>query len=184
MDHDFDTALRALLKDDRPDPRGTHLTDDRKLGLLERLRLLETLWEELKKDLMGTAAEIREALNPGAEKSWREANIRRLENGEETAGLDLRDVGVKLARMADMTGSDYVRVEFMPRCGSGGPPAVRLQAVRDFGGGNIYHWNREFTEAELISMRKGLPKYAVDVFCHDVREQFKAAEEELKHGNG
>jgi hypothetical protein len=175
MDHDFDTALQVLVDDDGPDPRGTHLTDDQRLGLLE------TLWEGLKKCPMEAAAEVRAALNPDAEESWREGNRKRLESGEETADLDLRDVGVKLARMAEMAGCDYMRVEFLPRR-AGGPPTVQLRAIKDFGGRNVYHWSRAFMEAELIRMRGDLPKHAADAFCHQARRQFEAAEGELRHG--
>jgi hypothetical protein len=175
MNHDFDTALQVLVDDDGPDPQGIHLTGDQRLGLLE------ALWEGLKRSPMEAAAAVRAALRPGAEESWREANKKRLESGEETADLDLHDVGAKLARMAGMAGCDSVRAEFLPRRPSGGPAAVRLCAIKDIGG-RAYAWRREFMEAELIRMREGLPKYAADVFCREARDQFEAAEEALKHG--
>lgn len=164
------------MRDDglsRNDP--SLLTDDQRLGLFE------TLWEGLKKSPMEIAAEVRAALNPDYEESWREGHRKFDERGRETADLDLRDVGVKLARMVGMAGCDYIRVEFRPRRG-GGPPAVRLRAIRDFGGRNVYQRSREFMEAELIRMRGDLPKHAADTFCHQARGQFEAAEEELRHG--
>jgi hypothetical protein len=178
MDHSFDTALQVLVADDGPEPlQGLHLSDDQRLGLFE------TLWDGLRRSPMEAAAEIRAAVDPGAEEAWREGNRRFDESGGETAELDLRLLSVKLARMVRIAGCDRVSAEFVPRRGSG-PPAVRLCAVKDFGGGNVYRWAKEFMEAELIRMQGDLPKRAVDVFCHAVRLKFDEAEEALRHGKG